>query len=136
MSDSYKGDVYVRTDNSGAVQWGLDGVTYQTITEETFLGKKTVKLSTSFDARAEFASNFDVAKFNKLIVGSFALPGTDVTFAGLQIEVQPGATIDTSLSAGSSGNLKFDAPLFSTGAETQIVTDNVLPNDTPGSLTI
>ena len=71
-------------------------------------GKKTVKLSTSFDARAEFASNFDVAKFNKLIVGSFALPGTDVTFAGLQIEVQPGATIDTSLSAGSSGNLKFE----------------------------
>ena len=30
----------------------------------------------------------------------------------------------------------MNAPLFSTGAGTQIVTDNVLPNDTPGSLTI
>ena len=71
----YSGDVYVRTGNAGALQWSEDGSTYQTITNATFAGKKTVKLSMSWDVGAEIASNFDADSFNAMIVGRFRVAG-------------------------------------------------------------
>ncbi|MEM6469652.1 MAG: hypothetical protein AAF802_08775, partial [Planctomycetota bacterium] len=132
----YSGDVYVRTDNAGTLEWSQDGTSYQQYTEATFAGKKNVRFSMSLDPGAEFASNFDADRFNALIVGNFSLPGTDVGFSALELQVLPNSTIDTSVSSGASGDLIFAAPRFSTGTGVQLVTDHAADTDTPGNLAI
>ncbi|MCG8649729.1 MAG: hypothetical protein MI861_07845, partial [Pirellulales bacterium] len=132
---NYKGDVYIRTDNAGAVEWSTDGTTYQTV-GVTFQGKRAAKVYMSNDPGAEFASNFASDKFNKLIIGDFAVPGVDVTFSGLKIDVSAGASINTSVVDGKSGNLTFTSPLLTTNTGSSIITDNVLDTDMPGNLTV
>ncbi|MEM6468238.1 MAG: hypothetical protein AAF802_01620 [Planctomycetota bacterium] len=103
---------------------------------ERFTNRDSVKFALSYDATAGFLSNFDFNLFNAIVVGNFSLPGVNTEFVAAEMFVDPNAVVDTSRTAGQSGNLTFSSPLFTANAGSQLITDNTLNTDTPGSLTI
>ncbi|MCG8651164.1 MAG: hypothetical protein MI861_15105, partial [Pirellulales bacterium] len=136
MADNFNGDVYVRTnDATGRLEWGTDGSTFEAISE-TLTDKSAAQILLSYSASDDFLNNFAIDTLSSLVIGDFQLPGVDVGFHALQIQVQPGATVSTAQPVGQSGNLTLNAPLVGAAPGSQLITDHAADTDIPGDFLI
>ncbi|MEM1070108.1 MAG: hypothetical protein AAGI63_14495, partial [Planctomycetota bacterium] len=136
MESNIKGDVYVRTnDTTNLLEWSTDGSNFESISEP-LANKSSAEVSLSYDATDDFLNNFAIDTLSSLVIGNVSLPGVDLSFKALQIDVQAGVSISTASPTGNSGDLTFDAPLVSTASGSQLITDHLNDTDTPGDLLI
>ncbi|MEM6691471.1 MAG: hypothetical protein AAF664_18735, partial [Planctomycetota bacterium] len=116
-------DVYLRTNNNGAIEWSnqsASGFTSQNIPDLSAFNTINIGVKYGAQSNADFTQlwqNLFGSSISTLFVGNLNLPGKNVSISALDVEVQSGSTISTRQIA-ANGNLLTDASIGNSGSIT------------------